>query len=50
MTNHDKERVENSIWILLQYKDEIADILFSNEWDYYDFIHMLQDINEVMEK
>lgn len=48
MTNHDKERVENSIWILLQYKDETTDILVSNEWDYYDFINILQDINEAL--
>lgn len=50
MTNYDKARVENSIWILLQYKDEITDILADNEWDHYDFINMLQDIKEAMEK
>ena len=50
MTSYDKARVENSIWILLQYKDEITDILADNEWDHYDFINMLQDIKEAMEK
>lgn len=50
MTNCDKQRIENSIWILLQYKDEIAEILADNECDYYDFINTLQDIKEAMEK
>lgn len=50
MNNCDKQRIENSVWILLQYKDEIAEILADNEWGYYDFIGMLEDIKEAMEK
>lgn len=50
MNNCDKQRIENSVWILLQYIDEIVEFLHCPEWDHYAFIDALQDIKEAIEK
>ena len=50
MNKFDKQRIENAIWILEQYKDEITEIAKANDYHPWDIREAFDILNEVKEQ
>lgn len=50
MTQQDKNRIENAIWVLQQYRDELRDLQTAGELNrQIDFHDMFWDLNKIKE-
>ena len=53
MTQQDKNRIENAIWVLQQYRDELRELqtegILSRQIDFHDTFWDLNEIKKYME-
>lgn len=50
MNNFDKQRIENAIWILNQYEEEIRQIAKEKDFDTWDCDKVFNILDEIKEK